>query len=178
MDEELIKSLKNLEEFKQYFDVLPEKKLLHELTEPFVKGDGKFSVLSYFILSAHDEGSHEKFKYSLKKLSQVKDFNLADYLNYYTVQTSDMLTGVPFYLLAVFNKTTDMMQDLYDYGVNPNVTASGKGITLNGDSMAEAMSTPKNQSLVEKHNELKIRYLENNLNNGLNEKPSQKKVKL
>ena len=178
MNEELIKSLKNIEEFKQYFDKLPENQLLHELTEPFVKGDGKFSVLSYFILSAHDEGSHEKFKYSLKKLNQVKDFNLEDYLNSYTVQTSDMLTGVPFYLLAVFNKSTDMMQDLYDYGVNPNATASGKGITLNGDSMAEAMSTPKNQSLVEKHNELKAKFLEAKLSTSLNDKPSQKKVKL
>jgi hypothetical protein len=182
MNDGLIKSLakESAEQFRQRLDKLPGKKLVQELTEHFEDKDkNQFTVLSYLIQSASTKGSPEKFQYSLEKLSQVKDFNLADYLNSYRMPKSYMVTGSPLYLLAAFNQSTQMMQDLYNHGIDPNVTMTNtKNVTLDGESIAVAMSTKKDQSLVEKHKELKARYLQTSLSNDLNDKPPQKKVKL
>ena len=170
---------KSNEEFRQYLDNLSEKQLLQKITQQFTdKSGSEFTILTYLIQISKIKEANEKFEYSLKKLNKIQGFDLAQYLNSYKVG-KNVMKDTSLYLLAILYQKPCIMQSLYEYGTNPNSTMlNNKNMLLDGDTLSVALSTPKNQSLVEKHNELKARYLEAKLSTSLNNKPFQNKVKI
>ena len=170
---------KSNEEFRQYLDNLSEKQLLQKITQQFTdKYGSEFTILTYLIQISKIKEANEKFDYSLKKLNKIQGFDLVQYLNSYKVG-KNVMKDTSLYLLAILYQKPCIMQSLYEYGTNPNSTMlNNKNMLLDGDTLSVALSTPKNQSLVEKHNELKARYLETKLSDNLNDKHFQKKVKI
>lgn len=170
---------KSNEEFRQYLDDLSEKQLLQKITQQFTdKSGSEFTALTYLIQTSKIKEANEKFEYSLKKLNKIQGFDLAQYLNSYTVG-KNVMKDTSLYLLAILYQKPCIMQSLYEYGTNPNSTMlNDKNMLLDGDTLSVAVSTSINKSVLEKHNELKAIYLATKLSDNLNDKPFQNKIKI